>query len=75
MTKGIVQVPEGRRIFARLTVTENLRMGAYVVKDKAAIADGSSARTRCSRGSRSARARWPGRSPAASSRCWPWAGR
>ena len=37
MAKGVVQVPEGRRIFARLTVTENLKMGAFVVKDKAAI--------------------------------------
>ena len=26
---GLVQVPEGRRVFARLTVRENLRMGAY----------------------------------------------
>jgi branched-chain amino acid transport system ATP-binding protein len=32
--KGIVQVPEGRRIFGRLSVTENLEMGAYSVKDK-----------------------------------------
>ncbi len=39
MAKGIVQVPEGRRIFARLTVTENLKMGAFVVKDKAVIAE------------------------------------
>ena len=39
MARGIVQVPEGRLIFARLTVTENLRMGAFVVKDKAVIAD------------------------------------
>src|SRR4029453_9462062 len=38
MAKGVVQVPEGRRIFARLTVTENLRMGAFVVTDKAAVA-------------------------------------
>jgi branched-chain amino acid transport system ATP-binding protein len=36
--KGVVQVPEGRRIFARLTVFENLKMGAYIVSDKAAIA-------------------------------------
>ena len=36
--KGIGQVPEGRRIFARLTVFENLKMGAYVVSDKAVIA-------------------------------------
>ncbi len=38
MAKGIVQVPEGRRIFSRLTVTENLRMGAFIVSDKSAIA-------------------------------------
>jgi branched-chain amino acid transport system ATP-binding protein len=37
---GIVQVPEGRRVFARLTVEENLRMGAYTVKDKAVIDEG-----------------------------------
>jgi len=36
--KGVVQVPEGRRIFARLTTLENLKMGAYVVSDKAVIA-------------------------------------
>ncbi|MCE5273568.1 MAG: ABC transporter ATP-binding protein [Deltaproteobacteria bacterium] len=34
---GIVQVPEGRRIFADLTVTENLDMGAYLRNDKAGI--------------------------------------
>ncbi len=37
MIKGVVQVPEGRRIFARLTVTENLKMGAFVVNDKALV--------------------------------------
>lgn len=31
--KGIVQVPEGRKIFATLTVLENLEMGAYTEKD------------------------------------------
>lgn len=30
---GISQVPEGRRIFPRLTVYENLEMGAYMCKD------------------------------------------
>jgi ABC-type branched-chain amino acid transport systems, ATPase component len=34
---GVVQVPEGRRIFARLTVYENLKMGAYIVSDKALV--------------------------------------
>jgi branched-chain amino acid transport system ATP-binding protein len=32
--KGVVQVPEGRRIFGRLTVTENLEMGAFACKDQ-----------------------------------------
>jgi len=35
--RGLFQVPEGRRIFPRLTVRENLQMGALVRKDKAAI--------------------------------------
>jgi branched-chain amino acid transport system ATP-binding protein len=35
--KGIVHVPEGRKIFAPLTVLENLEMGAYTRKDKAEI--------------------------------------
>ncbi len=38
VTKGIVQVPEGRQIFGRLTVTENLELGAYTQKDKKKIA-------------------------------------
>jgi branched-chain amino acid transport system ATP-binding protein len=37
--QGIVQVPEGRRIFPYLTVHENLMMGAYGVKDKKAVAE------------------------------------
>lgn len=36
-TKGLVQVPEGRRIFSGLTVYENLMMGAYLRKDKDGI--------------------------------------
>ena len=35
--KGISQVPEGREIFANLTVRENLIMGAYLRRDKAKI--------------------------------------
>jgi branched-chain amino acid transport system ATP-binding protein len=34
---GIALVPEGRGVFTRLTVEENLRMGAYTRKDRAAI--------------------------------------
>lgn len=36
--KGLVQVPEGRHVFANLTVMENLELGAYLRKDKAGIA-------------------------------------
>ncbi|SHH18394.1 amino acid/amide ABC transporter ATP-binding protein 2, HAAT family [Thermosyntropha lipolytica DSM 11003] len=35
---GISQVPEGRRVFAGMTVLENLEMGAYLRKDKKGIA-------------------------------------
>jgi len=35
--KRLVQVPEGRRIFANLTVRENLELGAYTRKDRVAI--------------------------------------
>src|SRR5215469_2789415 len=35
-TMGVIQVPEGRRIFARLTVEENLLMGAFARNDRQA---------------------------------------
>jgi len=38
VNRGVAMVPEGRRIFARLTVSENLEMGAYIRKDKNEIA-------------------------------------
>ncbi|WP_418465494.1 ABC transporter ATP-binding protein [Frisingicoccus sp.] len=34
VTLGMAHVPEGRRVFAELTVLENLKMGAYTRKDK-----------------------------------------
>jgi len=36
-TMGLCQIPEGRRIFPRLTVTENLELGAFYRKDRAVI--------------------------------------
>src|SRR5665647_1958019 len=36
---GISQVPEGRRVFASMSVLENLEMGAYLRKDKKGIDD------------------------------------
>ncbi|EKQ56678.1 MULTISPECIES: ABC transporter ATP-binding protein [unclassified Clostridium] len=37
--KGIALVPEGRKVFADLTVLENLKIGAYTRTDKAGIAE------------------------------------
>ena len=39
VTMGLAHVPEGRQVFTRMTVAENLAMGAYFRKDKKAIAD------------------------------------
>jgi branched-chain amino acid transport system ATP-binding protein len=39
LTLGIAHCPEGRRVFPHLTVLENLEMGAYVRRDRRAIAD------------------------------------
>ena len=36
---GLVQVPEGRRVFGRLTVEENLMMGAFTRRDRRVIAE------------------------------------
>jgi len=38
VTRGVVQSPEGRKIFGALSVRENLEMGAYTRRDVAAIA-------------------------------------
>jgi branched-chain amino acid transport system ATP-binding protein len=38
-TMGIAQSPEGRRIFPRMTVHENLELGAFIRKDKDGITD------------------------------------
>jgi branched-chain amino acid transport system ATP-binding protein len=35
--KGLTMIPEGREIFPRMTIEENLMLGAYTIKDKAKI--------------------------------------
>ena len=40
VARGVVQVPEGRRTFARLTVEENLKMGGYTVSGNDEIRNG-----------------------------------
>jgi branched-chain amino acid transport system ATP-binding protein len=37
VAKGIIQVPEGRQVFANLNVEDNLRIGAYLRRDQAGI--------------------------------------
>jgi branched-chain amino acid transport system ATP-binding protein len=37
--EGLAMVPEGRGVFARMTIVENLRMGAYVRDDESGIRD------------------------------------
>ncbi len=37
VTQGLAMVPEGRGVFARMTIVENLQMGAYIRNDKAEI--------------------------------------
>ena len=37
VSMGLAHVPEGRRVFAQLSVLENLKMGAYTRKDKEEI--------------------------------------
>jgi len=38
LARGLAMVPEGRGVFARMTVTENLQMGAFLRNDTAGIA-------------------------------------
>ena len=40
VAEGIAMVPEGRRVFANLTVKENLKIGAYLRKDRDEIEEG-----------------------------------
>jgi len=40
VSRGVIQVPEGRRTFSRLTVDENLRMGGYILSQEADVREG-----------------------------------
>lgn len=76
---GVVQVPEGRRVFTQLSVRENLEMGAYLRLKKGAVRNAPPWPTTW-------RACWTcfpcwanalvsqrATFPAGNSRCWPWA--
>jgi len=40
LSLGIAQIPEGRKIFPDMTVEENLRLGAHVIKEQRIISEG-----------------------------------
>jgi branched-chain amino acid transport system ATP-binding protein len=72
IARGMAIVPENRRLFAPLTVEENLELGAYLRDAWRTRARRSSASSRaCASGAPSS----PERSPAASSRWLRWGGR
>ena len=72
---GIGYVPEGRHVFAGLSVEKNLLLGAYARRGTARPGTPSTRSTSCSRCSARCATGWPARCPAASSRCWRSAAR
>ena len=72
---GIAHVFEGRHVFKKLSVAENLAAGAYLRKDSKAVAEDIEKVFSASHVWKSARASWLAPSPAANSRCWPSAAR
>ncbi len=72
---GMAHVPEGRRVFSGLTVTENLKMGANLVKSPAEIRTSFERVFTIFPRSKSAKSRRRAPSPAANSRCSRWGAR
>ena len=68
---GIALCPEGRGVFARLSVHENLLMGAFARNDKEQILREVDEIYTMIRASKSALSKWPARSRAASNKCSP----
>jgi branched-chain amino acid transport system ATP-binding protein len=66
---GVAHVPDGRGTFATMSAEENLRLGAYLRRDRAEAARDSTRSIRCSRASRNAARNRPARCPAANSKC------
>ncbi len=66
---GVAHVPQGRGIIGDLSVEDNLRLGAYTRRDRAAVRADTAKCSSSSRDSASACHSPPARSPAASSRC------
>lgn len=71
---GIAHVPEGRRVFATLTVLQNLKMGAYTRKDRMRWKQPLRWYTAVSPVWRNVRTSLREPCPEVSSRCLPWEG-
>lgn len=69
---GMAHVPEGRRVFAQLSVYQNLKMGAYTRKDKDELEKRWKQCTNVFRVWKSAEISLQGHFPEVSSRCWQW---
>lgn len=69
----LTHVPEGRRVFANLSVEVNLQLGAYLRKDKAQVQEDLERVYTLFPALPSGAGSWLAASAAASSRCWPWA--
>src|SRR3982751_939867 len=70
VARGISMSPEGRGVFANLSVRENLQMGAYLIKIGVPSPTTWSGFSRCSRALKNVNHKKPALCPAASSRCW-----
>ena len=74
--QGLVMVPEGRGVFSRMTITENLQMGAFVRNDDRTSTPTSTRVFGIFPRLKERRNQLAGTmSAAASSRCWRWAAR
>src|SRR4051812_22812815 len=71
---GVAMVPEGRRLFPKLTVEENLLLGAFRPLARGEIEKNKQFCYEAFRCSPSGAASSPARCPAGSSRCWPSGG-
>jgi len=71
VSMGIAQVPEGRKIFAPLTVRDNLDMALSRARTRQPFSKAWSGCSRVSRASRSGSVSTAAPCPVVSSRCWP----
>ena len=72
VARGISMSPEGRGVFANLTVWENLQMGAYLSKNKSQINNDMERAFRMFPRLKEREAQRPARFPAASNKCSRW---